>query len=332
VDKGASDKRAADNSAADMKPSGPSAQDMQAAAKLPPDQQNTMIRGMVERLAERLKTDAGDVNGWIMLVRSYNVLGERDKANAAAADAQRVLASDPEKLARLQQGLKSDAASAGGNLGQATANVAQDKATANVAQDRAAANLPPDQQSTMIRGMVERLAERLKTDGSDVNGWIMLVHSYNVLGERDKASAAAADAQRVLASDPEKLARLQQSLKSEAAGTGGNLGQATANVAQDKATANAAQDNATANTTQDKASPADPQGAMIRAMVDRLAARLKQDGTDVDGWLKLLRSYTVLGEPDRARAALADARKAVASDAGKLQRLDAGARDLGVAP
>ncbi|MGB9213697.1 MAG: c-type cytochrome biogenesis protein CcmI, partial [Pseudolabrys sp.] len=39
----------------------------------------------------------------------------------------------------------------------------------------------------------------------------------------------------------------------------------------------------------------DQQTAMIRGMVDGLAARLKQDGSDVDGWVKLVRSYKVLG-------------------------------------
>ena len=51
----------------------------------------------------------------------------------------------------------------------------------------------------MIRGMVERLAERLKRDGSDVEGWLRLVRAYTVLGDRDKARAAAADARRALA-------------------------------------------------------------------------------------------------------------------------------------
>jgi cytochrome c-type biogenesis protein CcmH len=61
----------------------------------------------------------------------------------------------------------------------------------------------------MVRGMVERLSERLHHyDGSDVEGWVRLVRSYLVLGEREKARAAAVDARRALASDPTKLQRL----------------------------------------------------------------------------------------------------------------------------
>ena len=39
----------------------------------------------------------------------------------------------------------------------------------------------------MIRGMVERLAERLKRDGSDVEGWLRLVRAYTVMGDRERA-------------------------------------------------------------------------------------------------------------------------------------------------
>jgi cytochrome c-type biogenesis protein CcmH len=40
-------------------------------------------------------------------LRAYMVLGERDKAHAAAADAKRALANDPEKLRRIEDMIKS---------------------------------------------------------------------------------------------------------------------------------------------------------------------------------------------------------------------------------
>jgi cytochrome c-type biogenesis protein CcmH len=72
------------------------------------------------------------------------------------------------------------------------------------------------------------------------------------------------------------------------------------------------------------------QDEMIRGMVSRLADRLKQDGSDVDGWIRLVRSYVVLGDAAKARAAMADARAALGSDAEKLRKLDAGVKDLGL--
>ena len=62
-------------------------------------------------------------------------------------------------------------------------------------------------------------------------------------------------------------------------------------------------------------------GAMIRGMVDRLATRLKQNGDDVEGWLRLVRAYMVMGDRDKAVSALGDARQAVANDAERLRQL-----------
>ena len=44
--------------------------------------------------------------------------------------------------------------------------------------------------------------------------------------------------------------------------------------------------------------------AMIHGMVDRLATRLKQNGDDVEGWLRLVRAYMVMGDRDKAKGAL----------------------------
>jgi cytochrome c-type biogenesis protein CcmH len=47
--------------------------------------------------------------------------------------------------------------------------------------------------------------------------------------------------------------------------------------------------------------------AMIRGMVERLAARLEQNPGDKEGWMRLARAYEVLGEADKAQAARAHA-------------------------
>jgi cytochrome c-type biogenesis protein CcmH len=80
---------------------GPSEEQVAASTDMPPEQRMTMIRGMVDRLSERLNHDGSDVEGWLRLVRSYIVLGDRDKARAAVVDARRALASEPDKLKRL---------------------------------------------------------------------------------------------------------------------------------------------------------------------------------------------------------------------------------------
>ena len=78
------------------------------------------------------------------------------------------------------------------------------------------------------------------------------------------------------------------------------------------------------------ANPADeaPQSAMIHSMVERLAARLKQDGSDAEGWARLVHSYKVLGETDKALAASLEARQALATDPAKLQQLTRAIEEL----
>jgi len=71
-------------------------------------------------------------------------------------------------------------------------------------------------------------------------------------------------------------------------------------------------------------------GAMIRGMVERLASRLKQNGNDVEGWLRLVRAYMVMGDRDKATSALSDARRAVANDAERLRQLNEGLKNIGL--
>jgi cytochrome c-type biogenesis protein CcmH len=86
---------------------GPTVEDIATAGGMSEKDRGEMIRGMVTRLADRLKENGNDVEGWQRLLRAYMVLGERDKANAAAADAKRALANDPDKLRRLGDMIKS---------------------------------------------------------------------------------------------------------------------------------------------------------------------------------------------------------------------------------
>ena len=66
----------------------------------------------------------------------------------------------------------------------------------------------------------------------------------------------------------------------------------------------------------------------IGAMVAGLAARLKQNPDDAAGWQRLVRAYHVLGDDAKARAALADARTAMAKNADALAGLSAEAKEL----
>jgi cytochrome c-type biogenesis protein CcmH len=69
---------------------------------------------------------------------------------------------------------------------------------------------------------------------------------------------------------------------------------------------------------------------MIHGMVARLADRLKAGGSDLESWQKLLRAYVVLGDRAQAHAAAVEAKKALASDPGKLHDIEDVFKTLGL--
>ncbi len=71
---------------------------MQAASTLPPAQQQGMINGMVEGLAVKLKDNPKDVEGWVKLLRSRMVLGQKDQASEDLATAKKALAGNKDAL------------------------------------------------------------------------------------------------------------------------------------------------------------------------------------------------------------------------------------------
>jgi cytochrome c-type biogenesis protein CcmH len=272
---------------------------MAAAVTQSPDQQTAMIRGMVDGLAARLKQDSSDLDGWVRLVRSYKVLGESDKAQAAANDAQQALQNDPEKRKRLDAALKE-------------LNVSSPVAGPPVKPfNSPPAQAQPQHNSDDVQAMVDRLAERLSKSGSDPDGWIMLVRSYSSLGQKDKMDAAVANARAALAGDKTGLQAFDEALR--------RFGVDGSSTASPPAPA-----------TPVPAQANDANSELIRGMVSRLAERLKQDGSDLDGWMRLVRSYVVLGERDKAVAAATDARRMIGNDADKRQRFDDFVKSLGL--
>ena len=283
--------------AALAEPMGQNAKIEETSAAAPHADQGAMIRGMVERLAARLNENAADLDGWLRLIRSYAVLKEPGKMQEAVASARKQFASEPEALDKigsltneLEQAAKDDA--------QAPAKPFQGAQTASHGGDKG--------QDSVIRGMVERLAARLKENAANLDGWLMLIRSYAVLKEPAKMEEAVASARKQFSSEPGALDKIA-SLARE-------LGQAPA------------EGDAQASVT----APPEVQLPSIDSMVERLAARLKQNGADLDGWLMLIRSYAVTKETAKAQEAAASARKQFASEPQALDKIETLARRLGL--
>lgn len=83
------DIRAAAQAQAQAEAPGPSREDMKAAEEMSEEDRNAMIRGMVQRLADRLQENPNDRQGWLRLANAYKVLGENQKAADALAQAEK---------------------------------------------------------------------------------------------------------------------------------------------------------------------------------------------------------------------------------------------------
>ena len=56
---------------------------------------------MVEGLAARLESEPDDLQGWLMLIRSYAVLQDADAASTALRNAQSAFQDDPAGLRQI---------------------------------------------------------------------------------------------------------------------------------------------------------------------------------------------------------------------------------------
>ena len=66
--------------AAEAPPPGPTAEQMDAAAAMSPEQRAQMIAGMIDKLAAQLRQQPNDLDGWLRLGRAYLVQGDSAKA------------------------------------------------------------------------------------------------------------------------------------------------------------------------------------------------------------------------------------------------------------
>jgi cytochrome c-type biogenesis protein CcmH len=61
-----------------------------------------------------------------------------------------------------------------------------------------------------------------------------------------------------------------------------------------------------------------------------LADRLHANGNDVEGWVRLVRAYVVLGDREKAKDAAGDARHALADHPDDIKKIDTLVKELGL--
>jgi cytochrome c-type biogenesis protein CcmH len=80
---------------------GPTADQVATAGGMSQSERQTMIRGMVERLAVELKENPRNEQGWTRLMRARMVLGDANAAAAAYREARKAFAGRPAETAAL---------------------------------------------------------------------------------------------------------------------------------------------------------------------------------------------------------------------------------------
>ncbi|SHH32508.1 c-type cytochrome biogenesis protein CcmI [Marivita hallyeonensis] len=85
---------------------GPTADDVEAAGEMTPEERQEMIRGMVAQLSDRLATEGGPPEDWARLITSLAVLGDQGQAIAVWNNAQEVFAENPDALEIVREGAR----------------------------------------------------------------------------------------------------------------------------------------------------------------------------------------------------------------------------------
>lgn len=173
----------------DAAPSGPSPDDVAAAAAMSPEERMEMVRGMVSRLETRLTTQGGSAEEWAQLINSHAQLGDQDAAARAWGLAKTALATstDLPALTQMAQGLGLEPGGAPHDALAVPAAPAAPAPGPSAADIAAAGQMTPEDRDAMITGMVARLETRLTTTGGTVEEWARLMSSYKTLNRPEDA-------------------------------------------------------------------------------------------------------------------------------------------------
>ena len=292
----------------------------QAGAGAAPAQGLGSVDEMIERIAKRLEQNPGNAEDWRMLGWSY--FGTERYAEAAEAYG---------KAAALQPRTAALHASQGEALVRASQGLITPQAKAAFE-----ATFKLDPKEPRARYFLGMAKEQAGDKVAALADWVALAQ------EADSAEPWVADLQQRIAelssqmgvAVPEvaRVAVQQQGLPDLAL-----LKDAEPAVAAAPSAAAPAKTVAARGPTADDVKAAESlsagdRNAMIRGMVDGLAARLEKTPRDADGWIKLIRSRKVLGEDAAASQALKRALDVFSDAPAERAQIVAAAMELQVKP
>lgn len=150
---------------------GPTAEQVEAAQSMTPQDQQAMIEGMVSGLAARLEAEPDDPDGWMMLGRSYGVLGDLGKSADAFSHAAALKPDDIAVQLSYAQALLAEAEAANAPIDRETEKVLESVLERDADQTFALYYLglaaQQRQDNTAAKRHWERLAALLPADSED---------------------------------------------------------------------------------------------------------------------------------------------------------------------
>ncbi|GGD12585.1 c-type cytochrome biogenesis protein CcmI [Aureimonas glaciei] len=290
----------------------PAQPDMPLLSRLAVDPARADLPTLVAQAEARLRSNPEDGAGWDLLGPIYLRSGRPDDAVTALANAIRILGSTPERET---------------DLGEALTQAAEGEVTdvARASFERALAlnadYLPAKFFLALDLSQENRFAEAapawqgLIAASPEGAPWLTLANSALADAQQKIAAASgtpptAATAVQPPAGAPAPLAGTPAPPAEASAPTlPGPTGEDVAAAAQ---------------------LSGDDRRAMIEGMVGQLAERLKTAPNDVEGWKRLLRSYSVLGDTGKAQGALTEARAVFAEGSTERGAIEEFAAALGL--
>ena len=255
-----------------------------AGPQTPPMDGNPDVEAMVASLAERLKSEPDDVEGWLMLGRSYGVLGRYANAIDALERALKLSGEDPELIAGLAE-----------NRVFATNGVVNPAAIKDFETLRRIEPGHPAARFYLALARAQAGEYRIALDE-----WIDLARN-------SPADAPWMDALR------DQIAQVSETIGEPIPDGLEGVPVAAMNPSP------AAPGPSAADIAAAQSMSSDEQSAMIRSMVARLAARLEDEPEDIEGWRRLANAYGVLGESELAVEAYGRAAEQARGDVALLE-------------
>jgi cytochrome c-type biogenesis protein CcmH len=236
-----------------------------AAASIGGEQQTESLEQITVQLAKKLESSPDNAEGWFLLGRAYVTLGRFQDAVGALRRARDLAPDRPEVANAFAEAL---IAEAGGQVGDAAREALQKVLVLDPRNPQARFLLALDRaQQGDLRGAAQGWMDLIAIAPSGA-AWLPVVHQH-----LEQAARQAGIDPATVHPSAEARALLATSESGPAA------------VAQEVSPQQRSQ--------------------MIQGMVDRLAARLRDNPDDLEGWRRLARAYQVLGEADKARDAQA---------------------------